>query len=816
MTARKPFYTRFKSLIILTLLFAVSCAQEEPESLLGESCLSLSASVGASPADSIDPVDYDRFSDLQIPPLTPEQSMDHFQLEEGFSIEMIAHEPLVVDPVAIDIDPDGRLWVVGMPAYNHNAREILETTGERTPEREQMLRESMEEAPRAEIAVLEDTNGDGIYDSKRIFMDDLNFPRAIRVLHDGVLLGEPPNLWFIRDTNGDGRGDSKELLSDEYMTPRSPQSGPNTLLWGPDNWIHSSEFPSLRRIDGEWVERTIEPVGQWGISRDDWGRLYSSSNSWPLHAHLIPYGYSDGHPDFDISTGLNERIAPNEPIWPAQPTGVNRGYRVSEVTREDGTIKMGAGISSTVIYRGNQFGEAYRGNAFSPVGGGNLIKRVVIDGSPDDIDAEGRFAYEEREFLTSTDERFRPVNLYNAPDGSIYVLDLYRGLYDYVLWTSDYLRDYVLERGLDQPMATFGRIYRIYNEENEISRETPRFSELTPSEAASYLTSENGAIRDIAQQVLAECSPSSAVGPLEEIARDSNVASWSRFQALWTLEGMERSVYSQARLTDLASDLLNDSHARVRAAAVQILEPAIEDGDQDVLGRVIDLAEQESAPAVHIQLVASLGRSADTDVVPALAYLIDQHREDPRFIEMGLVASLGKEAALAALLQSDYEWIPGEESTSEEMLTLLLASADETPADQPEELTGRAGELFTEGASAYAVCSACHGGRGQGVDGVGSAMAGSDWVTGDPESLIRIMLQGFDGGAAERGEVIPNDMPSHAFLSDEQLAAILTYIRNAWGNEASPIMPEEIEQMREETAGRSDIWTPDELREARE
>ena len=792
------------------ILFWFTRAEEES---LGESCLSLYDAISQSQGDDPGQADYETYAGLKIPPLHPDEALERFILEEGFRIEVVAHEPMVIDPVAMDIDADGKLWVINMPSYNMMpVRDILENTGERTEEREQALREQIPDAPKGNVVVLEDTNSDGKMDTYRVFYEGLLLPRSIKVLKDGILLGEPPNLMFIRDTNGDGKGDDIEIISSDYETPRSPQSGPSALFWAMDNWMHNSHFPSLRRVDGQWQTKAFTPLGQWGMTQDNWGRLYSSSNSWPLQTHLVPHGYGERHPLFNVSAGMNFRIAPNEPVWPAHPTGVNRGYRVGDVTREDGTLKIGAGISSTVIYRGDQFGEEFIGNAFTPVGSGNLIQRIIIESDPAGIEAEAHFAYEDREFLASTDERFRPVNIYNAPDGSIYVIDMYRGLYDYVLWVTDYLGEYALEHDLDIPTGMFGRIYRIVRDDREINYNTPKFSELTPAEVVGYLRHGNGHLRDQAQQVLVQCSPSGVVTTLEGMVSNSSEEDWTRLHALWTLEGFDRSVYRQEQMNRTALQALEDNHPRVRAAAVRILEPAIAGNSEAVLVRLEELTAVEQAPYVRLQLLASLGESDSERALELIAAILNEHAGSPYFREMALTGVYHREGQLADLLRTKYNWSNDRSEEIDLLLTSLAEAIEERPERDLGHLSEAQQELYRHGETRYAICSACHGAEGQGMSGIGTALAGSEWVLGDPEILTRILLQGFDGGAAERGENIPNDMPGHAFLSDEDLAGIMTYMRQSWGNNASPIEPEEVKRIREESSGRTDIWSPDELR----
>lgn len=136
--------------------------------------------------------------------------------------------------------------------------------------------------------------------------------------------------------------------------------------------------------------------------------------------------------------------------------------------------------------------------------------------------------------------------------------------------------------------------------------------------------------------------------------------------------------------------------------------------------------------------------------------------------------------------------------------------------DELTDLTEDQRKLFGQGQKSYAICSACHGSKGEGVSGMGVALSGSEWANGNPEYLIRIVLQGFNGGADERGENMPDEMPGHSFLSDEELAGILTFVRQSWGNDASPIESDDIANVRSATSDRKELWSPEELRKLTE
>ncbi|MEX1135548.1 MAG: PVC-type heme-binding CxxCH protein [Balneolales bacterium] len=798
-----PFIIGFFAVIGATAFFAM----RNTEKPLGETCLTLSANLAGNAGHEAEEVDYGRYQHLKTPPLHPEEALERFELEEGFRIELVASEPMITDPVAMDIDSDGRLWVVDMPTFMpvHDRSE-----SETIP---------LQQVPEARLVVLEDTNGDGKMDSHRVFYDDLIMPRSVKVLKDGVLVGEPPNVWFIQDTNGDGKGDTREKVYSSYGNPKidNIQNMPNNMMWGMDNWLHSSHdnVESIRLIDGEWQTRPFKRLGQWGMNQDDWGRLYSANNSNPLQTHLPPYGYSERHPLFQVNTGKNQNMAPTAPMWPAHATGVNRGYRVGNVVREDGTLKKATATTGPVIYRGDQFGDEYRGNAFVPEPAGNLIKRYLIDSDPAEIDFEVSFAYDGREFLTSTDERFRPINMFNSPDGSLYVIDMYRGLFETALSLTDHLRDYLVEHDLHKPVGNFGRIYRIVREDHEIEYNTPHFSSMLPSQAVEYLKHENGELRDQAQQVLVQCSPENVVSTLEKWVLAESTEAYTRLQALWTLEGFDRKTYPQDRLEQITISALDDDHPRIRSSAVRILEPAIAQGVSGILERLEKLAETEPSPFVNLQLLASLGESANDDdqALYLMADILNDHSDSPYFREMALTGLYQREEQMAEILQTNYGWNEELSEQEEFLSTLKGAEAELNRQVNQDHLSDKEKELYNLGEQHFRSCMACHGPEGQGMSGIGTRLNGSRWVQGDPEALVRIVLHGFSSDFATRGITISGVMPSHDYLSDKEIAGILTFIRQSWNNDAPPIEAEEVGQIRKATSERNTEWSPDELRE---
>ena len=308
-----------------------------------------------------------------IPPapvLPPEQALKSFKLQAGFRMDLVACEPLVHNPVQIAFDPDGRLWVLEMRGYMPN----LDGTGE------------MEKT--GDVVVLEDTDGDGRMDKRTVFLDGLIMPRALSLAHGGALVAEPPNLWFCRDTNSDLECDEKSAVANDYATQADPKLGPrathehapNGLLCALDNWIYSANHTTrLRYADGAWRREPTIFRGQWGISQDDFGRLFYNSNEDPLRADFVPSAYLTRNPNSLNPAGVNVQLYEDKAVWPVRVNpGVNRGYRKGQL-RPDGTLATFTAACAPLVYRGDNFPREYEGNVFVCEPAGNLIKRYVLE-----------------------------------------------------------------------------------------------------------------------------------------------------------------------------------------------------------------------------------------------------------------------------------------------------------------------------------------------------------------------------------------------------------------------------------------------------
>ncbi|MEX1238353.1 MAG: dehydrogenase, partial [Cyclobacteriaceae bacterium] len=447
---------------------------------------------------------------------TPEEELESFQTESGLMIELVAAEPMVQDPVVCTFDEDGRLWVVEMRSYMPD----VDGEGEREPI--------------GRVSVLEDKDEDGVMDRSTVYLDSLVMPRALAITSDGVLVVWEEALWITKDTNGDLVADSRTLVDSLYAGSKLPEHSPNGMWRGIDNWYYNAKSRfRYRLVNGVWKKDSTEFRGQWGISHDDAGRLYYNYNWSQLHADLVPPNYLSRNKNHTAITGIDYGLTLDRRVYPIRPTpAVNRGY-IPGILDEEQRLKEFTAACSPLVYRGTALPREFYGNAFVCEPSGNLIKRNIV--KSEDLHLAAQDPNPGKEFLASTDERFRPVHLAQGPDGALYVVDMYRGLIQHKAYVTPYLREQSLSRKLVQPIHR-GRIWRIVPE-NWKTAGTVKLSQLQPEQLIGYLSHGDGWYRDIAQRLLVDRKDKIVLQPLTQLAlKGENPI--GRFHALWTLEGL--------------------------------------------------------------------------------------------------------------------------------------------------------------------------------------------------------------------------------------------------------------------------------------
>ncbi len=558
------------------------------------------------------------------PALSPAEEIKTFHMAPGYHEELVASEPLVTDPILAEFDGDGRLWVLQLHAWAYNEK----------------MENSLE--PMNDLVILEDTNGDGVYDKRTVFMDKLILPRAFKILdRNCALVGEPPNLWKACDTNGDLKSDTKELLDKTFSTQGVLEHGANGLYWGMDNRIVVSEHTwELGYKQGKFAVQPTLNRGQWGITQDDAGRIFRDVNTDPLFVDYVSAHYYARNPNLVRTDGLYQSLVKQEEanIWPIHPTrGINRGYR-NDPFRPDGSASYYQGVSSPMIYRGDQLPQELRNQAFVVDGPTNIVHLLRLKNDAGNLAATDY--YRRGEFLASTDVRFRPVALIPGWDGSFLIVDMYRGISQDGPIQTDYLRDYIVKRELNKHI-NLGRIYRVVHDSmTPVSK--PAMSSETPGQLVAHLSSPNGWWRDTAQQLLVQRGDKSVVPALRQLAAAST--DWRvRLQALWTLNGLE----SMDQPSVLKA--LDDSSVEVRAAAIRLSEQWLaEPGPVRtvVLGKMGDANWQ-----VRRQLAASLGEMPREQRLQPVIDLLNRYAGDSITVDIAVSGISGQESeALSQIL----------------------------------------------------------------------------------------------------------------------------------------------------------------------
>jgi mono/diheme cytochrome c family protein/glucose/arabinose dehydrogenase len=756
--------------------------------------------------------------DQGAPERSAEDSLKTIVVPPGYRVELVAKEPLVQDPILIDFDADGRMWVVEMPAF---------AAGEG-------MRDSREGICR--VVVLEDLDDDGTMDRRTVFADKLVLPRAIKTLATGALVGEPPHLWWMRDTNGDLKMDEKTLVSDTFGTlEKNPEHNANSLIWGLDNWVYTSEHDWHLRFKGGRFE--VMPTlnrGQWGGSIDDAGRVFRNVNSSPLFVDFTLARYFMRNPSVVQTRGLYESLISlqDAEVWPVRPSrGVNRGYR-DQVFREDGSSRIMQSAATPVVYRGDRLPAELRGGVFVTDCTTNMLHWFVVDD-----DGRGRLTarngFKTGEIFASRDERLRPVSAASAPDGTLYVVDMYRGVVQDAAYQTEYLRDYIRRNQLARPNNR-GRIWRLVHETTRRDHK-PALSKETPAGLVAYLAHPNGWWRDTAQQLLVQRGDRAVVPALKELLRSA--PDWrTKLHALGTLGGLD------ALDVEALQPLYSDPSPDVRAWAIRWSEPwlaepghplaadAVVSGlsgmEADVLDQLLEHADNAEAAEGVAMLAGALARSRSAAALSPLVEKAATTTRPPwqraallRGIDAGLgpgerAEGAGPRAAsppppvrlpapLASLTRLASE--PGEIGR---LATAVAARLDwpgkPAPRIEAVPLTADENMRFEAGRKLYGnTCQSCHGPDGRGLAKQGPSLVGSPLLVGDAGVPIRIVLAG------KEGEI--GLMPPLAALDDTELASVLTYVRRAWGNTASAVAPDAVKEVRGLTKPRTRPWTAEEL-----
>ncbi|UUO07160.1 DUF1080 domain-containing protein [Blastopirellula sp. J2-11] len=592
-------------------------------------------------------------------PLEPQAGLSAWKARDGFRVELMAAEPLTMDPVAIDWDADGRLWVVEMADYPNG----LDGNGK----------------PGGRIRVLENTNADSQYDKSTLFMDGLNFPNGIVAWNDGVIVTAAPEILYLADTDKDGVCDRKEVLFSGFHEGNQ-QLRMNGLRWGLDGWIycasgsHASSYGGGTKIKshrtGELFQigsrdfrfhpttGIVEPLSgpsQFGRNTDGWGNWFGVQNSFPLWHYVLEEKYLCRNPHM---------IAP-EPrslLTEANP----RVYPISEIESRFHSHQQAGRFTSAcsgMVYRDSLlFAEGDVSHSFTCEPVHNIIQHNLLTRQGVSFTMQRDSANDTVDFLASQDRWCRPVMVRTGPDGALWVVDMYRYVIEHPHW---------LPEAGKQAIAPYvragdgrGRIYRVVPEEGVVHPPL-RLREQSTAALVELLDHTNGWIRDNAKRLLFETQDPALEAAIRDFL-DLDHTPLGRLNALYVLHGIGETDEK------ILVKGLKDPSMPIRRHSLRMAE-RIADPSPELSQAIANLA-QDPDPVIQLQLACSLGQWNQPFAVELMAKLLPQHLSS-KWIRTALLSSLTSEN-IAAVALSISELPPEKEAVREvyrEVMRMALA-----------------------------------------------------------------------------------------------------------------------------------------------
>ncbi|MCY2973950.1 MAG: HEAT repeat domain-containing protein [Planctomycetota bacterium] len=599
----------------------------------------------------------------RIEPTELDSALSTFKVADGFAMQLVAAEPLIGSPVAIEWDADGAMYVCEMRGYSENRDDGI-----------------------SRIAKLIDTDHDGVYDTRTEFAEGLFWPTGLFPYDGGLFVGDAPDLLYLKDTDGDGKSDLRQRVITGFGTS-NVQGLMNSFRWGLDNRIHiacssvggeilSAHAPSdtvgvsIRGRDlalnpGTYEFEPTSGAAQHGMCFDDWGRKFVSSNS----DHIQQVMYEDNYvarnpyvkpPPSRISIAAD---GPQSEVFRTSPVEPWRIVRtlLRVAGKAKGPVEGGGraagyftGATGVTIYRGDAWPADWKGLAIVGDVGSNLIHRKRLDANG--LEFIARRIDQQSEFVTSSDNWFRPAQFANAPNGSLHVIDVYREVIEHPLSLPIEIKKHLdLTSGRDR-----GRIYQIVP--IGFNRKAPESLRLqSTQDLVQLLAHPNAWHRETAARLLYERQDDSAIESLRKLVVES-LSPLGRMHALYSLDGL-RGLNDSALITGLS-----DSHEQVRRHAVRLVDRV---ELTPMLLEKIDELLHDPALEVRHQLAYALGTLKVDSRVNRLLSLLRQNPED-RWMQAAVLCSIGDEAAEFAEVINQDSVLKGDYS-----ITLLKQLADQ-------------------------------------------------------------------------------------------------------------------------------------------
>ncbi|MFS4469417.1 c-type cytochrome [Maribacter sp. 2210JD10-5] len=708
-------------------------------------------------------------------------SLENYKVEDGFQLKAIAAEPLLKAPVAMDFDDAGRIWVAEMPSYMSN----LEGRGETDAT--------------GSIKILEDLDNDGIMDHAKIFLDSLVLPRALAHVYGGLLYAEPPYLYFVEIK--DDKPYNRVVVDSLYASQGNPEHQPNGLLLNIDNWIYNAKSNfRYRKKNGIWLKEPTTFRGQWGITHDNFGRLYYNDNSRQLLGdHVLPNRLTRNE-FFAPNKSVDELLTKDQRVYPLKKSLVNRGYADGILNRDSMLVNVTAACSP-LVYRGAIFLKEYNENVFVCIPEVNGIKRNILTFHGDSTSA--RQAWEGKEFLSSEDDGFRPVSLYNSPDGSMFIVDMHRGVIGHHAYLSPYFKKKVKETQIDT-IVDYGRILKVFPVEEKLAP-IPELNSANNEDLMKLLSHSNGWVRDRAQHLLLTRGDKEIIPELKDLVKNSEKP-LVQLHTLYVLEDFDALSF------ELLIHVAQESNAQVTAHAIVLLEKYVSLAHSEAVGKLFDQLLRRDNATINLYLSSTIGRWFSTSEAifkPILDELSTSYTTN----------IVQREAFLSGLNPTqDFDYILPVVNLDEDLKVLKenILAGNKNPIYTSKTLSE---DNRTTGARLFRqICAACHGINGDGIEGLAPPLNKSEYMEKPLERLGLILLHGLSGPVHVNGKLyeINQAMPgliANESITDQDISDIISYVTNAFSDTPRGLSFEKIRELRLKKSKGGGEFTEEELLE---
>jgi len=628
-------------------------------------------------------------------PVSPQESLQHFALSSNLKIELAAHEPQVIDPVAIRFDGDGRMWVVEMRDYPTGA--------------------AGSNPAKSRISVLEDRDDDGLFETATVFADRLEFATGVQPWRGGVFVTMAGQVAYMKDTSGDGRADLIETWYSGFAE-NNTQLRANDPRLALDNHIYvanglrGGKIVNVRRkgerlapLDISGMDFRFDPltgeceavsgVGQFGMTFDDYGNRFVCTNRNPAIHIVLENHHLKKNPLVAVPAVTQDVATPGDEsrIYPIGASWTTSNLHAGQFTAACGVE----------VYRGDALPKEYYGNIFACEPTAHLVHREIM--RPKGVTFESTPADAGKEFLASRDPWFSPVNLEVGPDGALYVVDMYRAVIEHPHWMPTELQKRPdMLHGNDR-----GRIYRIVSKSTARPRSAPRLSRMSSSELVEQLEDRNSWRRETAARLLLERGDKAAQTSLLLTAQGGN--SLARIHANRLLQAL-----SLADAEHIVS-AFDDADPRVIEQLLTMAEPwAGRSGP--LRDRIISLLQHGDA---RVRVAAAL---ALAPYPAAPAYSADHWEQQALLIAAG-----DRGGDFLALLLADTTRLEEKVENAKEFIRgaarLAAASSDRRQRDQGLELLLSSALFRQVGLTSFLSERI---GKGASLDAIASALNGAD------------------------------------------------------------------------------------------